>query len=376
MPEPERGPINVDGNDLGINRGVQTGKDDVLRERRERLKELPVETPAQNRGGEQYVSRLCTEAFQAAPHAVGERKRHNGFNHSRHGPRPTIVDKGARRHRNRQQFFDQKGHPVSSRRETQHLVGHGGGVQTRADHVGDFTLIESGQLEDRGHASRPQGSSQVPSRGSLIGAQRAQTQHPLRGQVVGEVFDNRQRLRISPVEILQDEQTAPVTGHGPQEAQNRLSQRHDRVVQAAAPLDAPLRHQTPEDGSERRQLRRKPTTDTHRRAERLRERPIRDRGGGAYRPPPQKRQPTALGIRCHDLSEARLADPGLTQEKNHTAATVGGRCECFVERGQLAVPSDHVRGQHGSTGRSGSWAVVHGPMVAHRAISGPELSCR
>jgi hypothetical protein len=35
-----------------------------------------------------------------------------------------------------------------------------------------------------------------------------------------------------------------------------------------------------------------------------------------------------------------------------------------------------VRGQHGSTGRPGSWAVVHGPMVAHRAISGPELSCR
>ena len=97
-------------------------------------------------------------------------------------------------------------------------------------------------------SSRPSGSTAAdPARGQRAGQGRGVTafvpeggdaQYPFGRQVVGQVLEQRQRLPVGPVQVLQDEHAAGLRGQHAQQPQHRLAQ-EDKGLLPRRPLRWP-----------------------------------------------------------------------------------------------------------------------------------------
>ena len=221
-----------------------------------------------------------------------------------------------------------------------------GGVQAGPGHVGHRRRVEAAQ---RQHGGGPAGRERAGERGRFAAflPEGGETQHPFGGQVVGEVLQQRQRLLVGPVQVLQHEHAAGLRSQDAQQAQDRLAEEDRRLLPRHRLRWPPLGNQPPQHRPERaeflagRQAPRSPG-----RGQRLGERPER-RGRAAGHGPAGQDGQAALARRAHDLpDQPRLADAGLSGQEHRAAASRPGRGQGGPQPAGFLVPPDQDRAQH------------------------------
>ena len=225
-----------------------------------------------------------------------------------------------------------------------------GGVQAGPGHVGHRRRAEAAQRQDGGGPACRERAGQRGGFAALLISglpEGGEAQHPFGGQVVGEVLQQRQRLLVGPVQILQDEHAAGLRGQGAQQPQYRLAEKDRRLLPRHRLRWPPLGNQPPQHRPERaeflagRQAARSPG-----RGQRLGERPERRGRAAGHGPAGQDRQ-AALARCARDLpDQPRLTDTGLAGQEHRAAAARSGRRQGGPQPAGFLVPPDQDRAQH------------------------------
>ena len=318
MAETEGAVVRFDGDQLCVDRRVQRAEDALISEAGDLGEQLPVEASTKHGGGEENGASFVADDRQPAPNAVGERQRHDRLDGVRQRPPVATVEKRTRRHGDRQEFLDKEGNPVGSLSEGEHLGRDAVGIQTCPHHVGHLGVGETSQLEDLDRATGLQHPGEFERCRSLLDTGRDQAQHPLGGEIVGQVLDDAERLRVGPVQVLENDDTSAV-GQDTKKAQHALTQGDDGRLHfgLGAP---PFGKQPAESSSERCELGRVgQPVDPNRRAQRFGQRAVGDRRLGLDSPTPDHHEATARGDLSSLSGESRLADPRLTEHEHDTA---------------------------------------------------------
>jgi hypothetical protein len=249
--EPE--PLAVHGDELGVDGSTQRPDHGRAVDRGDTGKQVPVEPPAQHGRGGEHMPGVVVEC----PKPGAQRCREAG-GYGRGGcllgpPSPVLPRQRSRRDQPGQQLLDQEGQPVAVLGDEGghgmvHLLGAG---QAGAHHVRAVTVGEGSEGED---SADPAASEPVQHVRDVRGSGRpgrGQAQNPLGGEGVGEVVDDRQRLRVRPVQVLEHEQTPCGTAEHPEQPDHRFADEHGGVVGAPGRLArAPVRHEPGELAAE------------------------------------------------------------------------------------------------------------------------------
>ena len=168
--------------------------------------------------------------------------------------------------------------------------------------------------------ARLQHAGEAGGLAALLVAQGAEAEHPLRGEVVGQVLQQRQRLPVGPVQVLEHEQAPGIRGQHAQQPQHRLAQVDQRLVARGRLRLPPLGNQPAQRGPERVQFGadREPARAPGRH-QRLGERPERRRDAPGHRPPGQDREPARAGRAGGLADQPRLPDPGFAGQQHRAA---------------------------------------------------------
>ena len=165
------------------------------------------------------------------------------------------------------------------------------------------------------------------------------------GQVVAEVFDHRQRVRVGPVQVLEHHNHPARVSQPPQELDHRLPPDRGRSLAMALAL------QRRDDRRERRQPGHKARVVRERAAaqrlqHRLGQRPVGAARRGGYPPACHHCRAEVPGAGRHLARQPRLADTRLTGQEHHTALASACGGQGCTQRAQLRVAPDHHRAQH------------------------------
>ena len=128
----------------------------------------------------------------------------------------------------RQDLFDEEREALCALRDQRldrgwQVIGADAGQR----HAGHRRRIQAAQ---RQHGRRPaplQRAGQSRRCSAVFVAQGAHTQHPFRGQVVGQVFQQGQRFPVRPVQVFQHQQAPGLGGQRAEQPQHRLPQEHE-----------------------------------------------------------------------------------------------------------------------------------------------------
>ena len=187
--------------------------------------------------------------------------------------------------------------------------------------------VETIQLDEGRDPTGVEGAREVEGGSVGLEPNGRDAQHALRDQVVGEILDHCQRLRVSPVQILEHEQAALPSGQDAQEPHDSLGEVDHRVVGPGGTLRPPFGNQACERRSKGLEL---PAGGNarcpHRGAQGFDERPVGDRAGAGHRAAADHghaaRPSGGLGrARQPRLADARFAD----QERGTADARVFAR---------------------------------------------------
>jgi hypothetical protein len=349
VPEPETVPFRHD--ELQVRAVAQRRDHGPVGQAGDRAEQRPVEPAAQHGGRADDPARARAHAVQPPPDRVGERGGHPGD--AQVGGVPAAVPLGQRplSQQPGQDLLDQERDALGpAGDEFVHRGRQVGGVQAGPGHVGHRRRIEAAQ---RQHGGGSAGRERAGDRGGFAALlisgfpEGGETQHPFGGQVVGEVLQQRQRLLVGPVQVLQDEHAADLRSQDAQQAQYRLAEEDRRLLPRRRLRWPPLGNQPPQHRAERaeflagRQAPRSPG-----RGQRLGERPER-RGCAAGHGPAGQDGQAALARRAHDLpDQPRLTDTGLSGQEHRAAATRPGRRQGGPQPAGFLVPPDQDRAQH------------------------------
>ena len=349
VPEPETVPLGHD--ELQADAVAQRRDHGRVGQAGDRAEQRPVETAAQHGGRADDLPGLRAHAVQPPPDRVGERGGHPGS--AQVGGVPAAVPLGQRplRHQSGQDLLDQErdalGPPGD---EFVHRGRQVAGVQAGASHVGHRRRAKAAQRQHGGGSARRERAGQRGGFAALLISglpEGDEAQHPFGGQVVGEVLEQRQRLPVGPVQVLQGEHAARLRGQGAQQPQYRLAEEDRRLLPRHRLRWPPLGNQPSQYRAERaeflagRQAARSPG-----RGQRLGERPERRGRASGHGPPGQDGQ-AVLARRARDLpDQPRLADPGLAGQEHRAAAARSGRRQGGPQPTGLVVPPDQYRAQH------------------------------
>ncbi len=170
-------------------------------------------------------------------------------------------------------------------------------------------------------------------------------------EVVDQVVDHGEGVRVRVVQVLDDQQAAVRPAHGGEQPQHRLGEHHQRVVRGRV-FAAPLRDQRRQRRPVRRQLRtgRRPVPPQHRQ-QRLGQRP--ELRLGVRGPSPQHGEAGLLGEPGGLRGEAGLADAGLPEHEHRSAASPGRRADRGPYRRQFVHAADHGRAGEPDQARAG-----------------------
>ena len=149
---------------------------------------------------------------------------------------PAAVALGQRplRHQSGQDLLDQErdalGPPGD---EFVHRGRQVGCIQAGPGHVGHRRRAKAAQRQHGGGSARRERAGQRGGFAALLISglpEGDEAQHPFGGQVVGEVLEQRQRLPVGPVQVLQGEHAARLRGQGAQQPQHRLAEEDRRLL--------------------------------------------------------------------------------------------------------------------------------------------------
>jgi hypothetical protein len=229
----------------------------------------------------------------------------------------------------------------------------------QGDEAGDITLVQAAQ----------QHPAVTPAAGQ-VGEGRQQrmpavhldmpvgAEHERAGalQVLAHEPQRRQRGRVSPVEVVEDQQQRPLGGGRPEEAGEAVEQPEPGRLRLDRRRCRQVRQALADGGDELGDVGR---AGAHLAAERRRVAALHV-GADDLDPRPERRRTLRLpaaapqdgGAACrrgggHLLGEPGLADAGLAGEQHHAAAAAGGGVQVGGERGQLGPAADERCRRHG-----------------------------
>jgi len=164
------------------------------------------------------------------------------------------------------------------------------------------------------------------------------------GQVVDQVLDDRQRLRVRGLQVLQHHQAAAVPPDHRQQPQQRLGQYDDRRRLGLRLPGRPLGDEPAQHPAVRPEVADPVQLATSLQGQQgLGDRPERHHRPQRPDPSPQGDQaglqPEARG----GLGQARLADTGLADQEHRPAVPLRGLIEAVPEYFELCVPPDNRR---------------------------------
>ncbi len=319
---------------------MQRGQDVLSAEPGDGGEKAPVEPAPEHGGGDEHGARVLAQCGEAPPHAVGEGQWHDALDRLEQSPRFAVGDQRTRGHRHGQKLLHQERHAIGARRKVQDLCRHGAGVETRADHLGHLLLAETGHLDEHRDTPGLKGPCQLQPGGTVFVSRGDQAQDAFADQVVDEVLDDPERLRVGPVHILQHDEASSVRGHDPQEPQHCLGEGDDGVLDPWI-VPPPLGNEQAEDGPEGLELRCVGGgTSAGGRTQRLGERPVGEGSSGRYRPSAEDAQAATFSVRRCGVCQPRLADPGLAHQEDHATLSAGGPLDRIAQGAGLQGPSD------------------------------------
>ena len=280
--------------------------------------------------------------------------------------RGIVAGQGACLERAGQQLLNEERDTFSAREKLGQPVGQRGDAQRHPRHLGHLGGGQRRQLQlDRG-PPRDLFAQQVHRGRRLRPAGRHDYQADF-GRVIGQVLQDRQRLRIRPMHVLQHQHRAPLAAHRSQQLQHALADQNDRRRRRVQVVAAPPRHQHPKRRPVRPELPRLrnlpiPAGRDHR----LGNRPEGDRLRGADRPAHHHHSPLGPNASTHLAQQTRLPH-ARSAEDGHCSA--GSGIAHRQQRVQLRPPTDHGR-------QTTRWPpervpLKSPPQVARRAPAAP-----
>jgi hypothetical protein len=129
-------------------------------------------------------------------------------------------------------------------------------------HLGHFVVGKTAQVDDFCFGVPRLGADHLEAGAHWLRPRGRQAQHPLSGGVPPGVLDDRERLPVSPVQVLEDEETSRLTPESPQEAEDPLVA--NQGLGGGGIRCLPLGHQRPEGctkGPQRRVRWRRPVSE-------------------------------------------------------------------------------------------------------------------
>ena len=224
------------------------------------------------------------------------------------------------------------------------------GTEAGQRHPGQSPPDPAGRVAARPPTRAPPARAAVsPRPAALLVPQGADAQHPLGGQVVSQVLQQRQRLPVSPVQVLQHEQAARPRekAHAAAAApphRGRPASRHRPRGTAAATRGpgGPARAGTD-------LVRRDPGEPACAASRRqgLGERPERRRHAAGRRASGQDHRNRSRAVAGGLANQPRLADPGFPGQQHacrRAPACAAARAACRLTG--LLIPPDQYRTQH------------------------------
>ena len=207
VPEPESAAVH--GEQLRLHPAFERAGDDIGVQPGGTRQQPPVELPSEQRGGVQDQPFRLVQARQPGPDTLGERTRH-----ARRG----------------QRLLDQERNPVGQTLDPGDDVLGGAPAGMRAPSRRPRPA-DSRPSAMRAAARRPcsRAISSDGRRGWLVPAG-GHAQDRLRGQVVAQVLQDRERVRVRPVQVLEYQQQTAGPGQPPQQLQHGLAAHRRRVV--------------------------------------------------------------------------------------------------------------------------------------------------
>ena len=173
-----------------------------------------------------------------------------------------------------------------------------------------------------------------------------QAQHTSAQQIAGEVFHHRDRVRVSPVQVLQDDDHAA----GIRDAAEQLDQclapdRRRNLSPVIRPANAR------DDRAERRQPGHQAAVTGHRMTPKrlqqcLGQRPAGHADPGWHPTAGYHRRARTCGLDCHLMDQAGLANARLARQEHAPAPPAQRVSEIRGEHPELLLPADHDRTQH------------------------------
>ncbi|ESU47744.1 hypothetical protein P376_4280 [Streptomyces sp. HCCB10043] len=222
-------------------------------------------------------------------------------------------------------------------------------LQTRARQRPHLGVVERAQLP-YGRGLTALGGAYEVQGGARLRAQGAQEQDGEIGEVVDDVLDDRDGLRVAVVQILQQDRAARLPAQHGQQPQQRLRQLHDRLRVSGRPGPAPLRDQPGQRrmvGSELRIGRGAGRPEPGR--QRLGERAERHDEPGRGGPAAQHRHAEPVGPIGALAHQPGLSDTGFPGEEQRAPRTPLHGVQGAAQQSDLLVPPDDDRrsGSHG-----------------------------
>jgi hypothetical protein len=135
-----------------------------------------------------------------------------------------------------------------------HRIRQVGGVQAGPGHPRHRRRIQPTQRQHGGGPARGQRAGQGRGVTAFV-PEGGDTQHPFGRQVVGQVLEQRQRLPVGPVQVLEDEHAAGLRGQHAQQPKHRLAQEDRGLLPRRPQRWPPLGNQPAKHGPERVKLR-------------------------------------------------------------------------------------------------------------------------
>ncbi len=252
------------------------------------------------------------------------------------------MDQRTAGHSGSQQLLDEERHPLCA--ITQHS-GQPGiervRVKATRPHLDDLGGGEGSEQEQVGGAAGVEAHRQVHGlRGAFV-ADRADSEHVGGGQMVREVLQRAQRLRVSPLKVLEQEGAAARARDALQRPNEGLGNHHGGAGRRRGAVDAPLGHDPAERGTEASEVGCVKAHCCRRSAEeRLSHGAVRDGNLGRHAAPEQRLHRPRLSALRHGGEQPRLADAGGTGDEHHAAASTGRVVQRGVQLRQLGVPPD------------------------------------
>ncbi|WP_300008023.1 hypothetical protein [Pseudonocardia sp.] len=199
-----------------------------------------VEPPAEHRTGQHDVAVGAGQRPEPLRDPRGERGGDDAVRARPQHPPGAVPPQGAPVRGRCQQFLDQERHAAGAGQHVHQAVREVDRAQAPGRHGGDLLRNQRWQVHHGGGPPGTERSGRDPARRIRPGG--GEDEHPLLGDVVGQVLDDREGVRIAPVQVVEHQHRTAARAPHREQPEHSLAQHDRRLGGSHHVVAAPLRH--------------------------------------------------------------------------------------------------------------------------------------